>query len=155
VKQACGSLLTNKYSEGYPAYCQPGDTRDGDGAPMGGHLAHGWNVSVMGKWFHSVQYTVQHDSGRVDLDEVRDLARRERPKLIFCGGTAIPRTIDFPGFAEIAGEVGGAHPSPVGHAGHLDHDPQDAARPPRRHITAGMAVALHEAARPQFRDDAA
>jgi glycine hydroxymethyltransferase len=57
------------------------------------------------KWFHAVQYGVRRDTGIVDLDEVRDLARRERPKLIFCGGTAIPRTIDFPGFAEIAGEV--------------------------------------------------
>jgi glycine hydroxymethyltransferase len=49
---------------------------------------------------------VRRDTGIVDLDEVRDLAVRERPKLIFCGGTAIPRTIDFAGFAEIAGEVG-------------------------------------------------
>src|SRR6185503_12334563 len=72
------------------------------------------------------------DTGRADLDEVRDLALRERPKLIFCGGTAIPRTIEFADFAEIAREVeailvadiahvagliaGGAHPSPVGHA---------------------------------------
>jgi glycine hydroxymethyltransferase len=79
-----------------------------------------------------VQYGVRADSGRVDLVQVRDLALAERPKLIFCGGTAIPRTIDFPAFAEIAAEAGavlvadiahiaglvagGAHPSPVGHA---------------------------------------
>ena len=100
--------------------------------PMGGHLTHGWPVSATGKWFRSVQYGVRADTGRIDFDEVRDLARRERPKLIFCGGTAIPRTIDFPAFAEIAREIdavlvadiahiagliaGGAHPSPVGHA---------------------------------------
>jgi glycine hydroxymethyltransferase len=100
--------------------------------PMGGHLTHGWGVSATGKWFRSVQYGVRPDTGAVDLDEVRQLALAERPKLIWCGGTAIPRTIDFAGFAEIAREVdavlaadiahiaglvaGGAHPSPVGHA---------------------------------------
>jgi glycine hydroxymethyltransferase len=75
---------------------------------------------------------VRADTGYTDLDEVRELALRERPKIIFCGGTAIPRTIDFAAFAEIAREcgavlvadvahiagliAGGAHPSPVGHA---------------------------------------
>jgi glycine hydroxymethyltransferase len=100
--------------------------------PMGGHLTHGWGVSITGKWFRAVQYEVRRDTGRVDLDDVRELALKERPKLIFCGGTAIPRTIEFEGFAEIAREVeailvadiahvagliaGGVHPSPVGHA---------------------------------------
>jgi glycine hydroxymethyltransferase len=100
--------------------------------PMGGHLTHGWKVSATGAWFRPVQYTVRREDARIDMDEVRDLARRERPKLIFCGGTAIPRVIDFPAFAEIAREVGavlvadiahiagliagGAHPSPVGYA---------------------------------------
>src|SRR5579875_603257 len=179
VLEASGTLLTNKYSEGYPgrryyegqqvidvletlardrakalfgvdhanvqpysgspanlavylALAAPGDTIMGMSLPMGGHLTHGWSVSVTGKWFKPVQYGVRADTGRVDMDEVRDMARRERPKLIFCGGTAIPRTIDFPAFAEIAREVGavlvadvahiagliagGAHPSPVGHA---------------------------------------
>jgi glycine hydroxymethyltransferase len=116
----------------YLAFCDPGDTVLGMSLPMGGHLTHGWNVSVTGRWFRAVQYGVRRETGRVDLDEVRELARAHRPKLIFCGGTAIPRTIDFPGFAEIAREVGavlvadiahvagliagGAHPSPVGHA---------------------------------------
>jgi glycine hydroxymethyltransferase len=79
-----------------------------------------------------VQYGVRRDTGRIDFDEVRDLALRERPKVIFAGGTAVPRTIDFPAFAEIAAEAGavlvadiahiagliagGAHPSPVGYA---------------------------------------
>ncbi|HEX4702708.1 MAG TPA: serine hydroxymethyltransferase [Pseudonocardiaceae bacterium] len=179
VLEATGTVLTNKYSEGYAgkryyegqqvidpletlavarakalfgvdhanvqpysgspanlavylAFVQPGETIMGMGLPHGGHLTHGWSVSATGKWFHSVQYGVRKDTGRVDLDEVRDLALAERPKLIFCGGTAIPRIIDFPAFAEIAKEVdallvadiahiagliaGGAHPSPVGHA---------------------------------------
>ena len=116
----------------YVAYAEPGDTVMGMALPMGGHLTHGWDVSVTGMWFRPVQYGVRRETGRVDLDDVRELARRERPKLIFCGGTAVPRTIDFEGFAEIAREVGavlvadiahiaglvagGVHPSPVGHA---------------------------------------
>ncbi|MDT3440517.1 MULTISPECIES: serine hydroxymethyltransferase [unclassified Pseudofrankia] len=179
VLEAAGTILTNKYSEGYVgkryyegqqfidpietlaierakslfgvehanvqpysgspanlavylAFLQPGDTVMGMALPMGGHLTHGWSVSATGKWFRSVRYTVRQDTGRVDMDEVRQLALAERPKVIFCGGTAIPRTIDFPAFAEIAREVGavlaadiahiagliagGAHPSPVGHA---------------------------------------
>src|SRR5262250_2875776 len=89
----------------YLAFLQPGDTVMGMSLPMGGHLTHGWPVSVTGKWFRSVQYGVRADTGRIDLDEVRDLARSECPKVIFCGGTAIPRTIDFAAFAEIAAEV--------------------------------------------------
>ena len=179
VIEASGSVLTNKYSEGYPgrryyegqryidqieelaidrarqvfhvdhanvqpysgsvanlavylAFAQPGDTIMGMGLPMGGHLTHGHNVSVTGKWFRAVHYGVDRDTGRVDFDEVARIAREERPKLIFCGGTAVPRTIEFDRFAEIADEVGavlaadiahiaglvagGAHPSPVGHA---------------------------------------
>jgi glycine hydroxymethyltransferase len=179
VLEASGTVLTNKYSEGYPgrryyegqqfidpietlamrraealfgvdhanvqpysgspanlavylAFVSPGETVMGMALPMGGHLTHGWGVSATGKWFRAVQYGVRADTGRVDLDQVRDLALAERPKLIFCGGTAIPRTIDFPAFAEIAAEAGavlvadiahiaglvagGAHPSPVGYA---------------------------------------
>ncbi|ETA04282.1 serine hydroxymethyltransferase [Frankia casuarinae] len=179
VLEASGSVLTNKYSEGYVgrryyegqqvidpietlavdrakalfgvehanvqpysgspanlavylAFAEPGDTVMGLSLPMGGHLTHGWSVSATGTWFRSVRYGVRADTGRIDLDEVRDLALAERPRIIFCGGTAIPRTIDFPGFAAIAREVGavlvadiahiagliagGAHPSPVGHA---------------------------------------
>jgi glycine hydroxymethyltransferase len=136
---------------------------------------------------------VRRDTGLVDLDEVRELALRERPKLIFCGGTAIPRTIDFAGFAEIAREVdavlvadiahiaglvaGGAHPSPVGHAGVVTTTTHKTLRGPRgamllcdeqhaaaidravfpglqggphNHTTAGIAVALEEASRPEF-----
>src|SRR5215211_3035479 len=179
VVEASSTLLTNKYSEGYPgqryyegqqvidqvervaierakalfevehanvqpysgspanlaiylAFLEPGDTVMGMALPMGGHLTHGWSVSITGKWFRPVQYDVGRDTGRVDLDQVRELAVAERPKLIFCGGTAIPRLIDFEGFAAIAREVdailcadiahiaglvaGGAHPSPSPYA---------------------------------------
>ncbi|MCG8924668.1 serine hydroxymethyltransferase [Lentzea sp. CC55] len=242
VLEATGSVLTNKYSEGYPgkryyegqqvidqvellaqerakalfgvdhanvqpysgspanlavylAFLQPGDTVMGMSLPMGGHLTHGWSVSATGKWFRSVQYEVRKDTGRVDLDEVRALALAERPKVIFCGGTAIPRTIDFPAFAEIANEVGallvadiahiaglvagGAHPSPVGHAPVITTTTHKTLRGPRgamvlsdaehakavdraifpglqggphNHTTAAIAVALHEAAQPEFRE---
>ncbi|MSP16133.1 MAG: serine hydroxymethyltransferase [Myxococcales bacterium] len=116
----------------YLAFLAPGDTVMGMALPHGGHLTHGWSVSITGKFFRSVQYGVRRDTGRLDLDEVRDVARRERPKLLFAGGTAIPRAIDFAAFAEIAREVGaifvadiahiaglvagGAHASPVPHA---------------------------------------
>jgi glycine hydroxymethyltransferase len=242
VLEASGTVLTNKYSEGYPgrryyegqqvidqvetvaieraqalfgvehanvqpysgspanlavylAFCQPGDTVMGMALPMGGHLTHGWNVSVTGKWFRAVQYGVRKETGRVDLDEVRELAQAERPRLIFCGGTAIPRTIDFPAFAQIAAEVGavlvadiahiaglvagGAHPSPAGHAAVISTTTHKTLRGPRgamlmstaehakaldkavfpglqggphNHTTAAIAVALAEAARPEFRD---
>jgi glycine hydroxymethyltransferase len=131
----------------YLAFLEPGDTVMGMALPMGGHLTHGWDVSITGKWFRSVQYGVRRDTGRVDLNDVRELALRERPKLIFCGGTAIPRTIEFAGFAEIAREVdailvadiahvagliaGGAHPSPVGHADVLSTTVHKTLRGPR------------------------
>jgi glycine hydroxymethyltransferase len=241
VLEATGTVLTNKYSEGYAgkryyegqqfidpieqlavarakslfgvehanvqpysgspanlavymALAQPGDTVMGMALPMGGHLTHGWSVSATGAWFRAVQYTVRREDGRIDFDEVRDIALRERPKIIFSGGTAIPRTIDFPRFAEIAREVGavlvadiahiagliagGAHPSPVGHAEVISTTTHKTLRGPRgamlmcderhakaidkavfpglqggphNHTTAGIAVALGEAATPQFR----
>ncbi|WP_434452133.1 serine hydroxymethyltransferase [Lentzea sp. E54] len=242
VLEATGSVLTNKYSEGYPgkryyegqqvidqveqlaidrakslfgvdhanvqplsgapanlavylAFLQPGDTVMGMSLPMGGHLTHGWSVSATGKWFRAVQYEVRKDTGVVDLDEVRALALAERPKVIFCGGTAIPRTIDFPAFARIADEVGailvadiahiaglvagGAHPSPAGHAPVITTTTHKTLRGPRGamilcdaehakaidravfpglqggphdHTTAAIAVALHEASQPAFRE---
>ena len=242
VLEASGTVLTNKYSEGYAgrryyegqqfidpietlaarraetlfgvdhanvqpysgspanlavylAFAEPGDTVMGMALPMGGHLTHGWGVSATGKWFRAVQYGVRADTGRVDMDQVRDLALAERPKLIFCGGTAIPRTIDFPAFAEIAAEAGavlvadiahiaglvagGAHPSPVGHAGVITTTTHKTLRGPRgamimttaehasrvdkavfpglqggphNHTTAAIAVALREAAQPAFTD---
>jgi glycine hydroxymethyltransferase len=179
VLEANGTVLANKYSEGYPgkryyegndvidevellaqararelfgvehanvqpysgspanlaiylAFLDPGDTVMGLALPAGGHLTHGWSVSATGIWFNAVHYGVSPDTGRVDMEEVRRLAHEHRPKLLFCGGTAVPRTIDFEAFAAIAQEVdalmvadvshiagliaGGAHPSPVPHA---------------------------------------
>jgi len=240
VMEATGTLLTNKYSEGYAgrryyegqqlidpierlavqramdlfgvehanvqpysgspanlaiylAYLTPGDTFLSLELAHGGHLTHGSPVSATGKWFRPVHYGVDPQTGRIDMDQVRDLALRERPKLIFCGGTAIPRTIDFPAFAAIAREVdallvadvahiaglvaGGAHPSPVGHAQIISTTTHKTLRGPRgamlmsdaahataldkavfpglqggphNHTTAGIAVALHEAAQPAF-----
>ncbi|MQA75685.1 MAG: serine hydroxymethyltransferase [Solirubrobacterales bacterium] len=131
----------------YLAYAEPGDTIMGMALPMGGHLTHGWSVSATGRWFRAVRYDVRRETGRVDLDDVRELARRERPRLIFCGGTAIPRTIEFEGFAEIAREVGavlvadiahlagliagGVHPSPVGRADVISTTTHKTLRGPR------------------------
>jgi glycine hydroxymethyltransferase len=194
VLEATGTVLTNKYSEGYPgkryyegqqqidpieklaieraralfgvdhvnvqpysgspanlavylACAKPGDTVLGLALPMGGHLTHGWSVSATGQWFRAVQYSVRRDTGRIDLDEVRDIAMRERPRLIFCGGTAVPRTIDFAAFASIAREAGsilvadiahiagliagGAHPSAVGHADIISTTTHKTLRGPR------------------------
>ncbi|MFW6050236.1 MAG: serine hydroxymethyltransferase [Myxococcota bacterium] len=116
----------------YFAFCKPGDPVMGMGLPSGGHLTHGWNVSITGAYFNSVQYGVRRDDHRIDFDEVARAAREHKPKLLFCGATAYPRVIDFDKFAEIAREVGavlvadiahisglvagGAHPSPVGKA---------------------------------------
>jgi glycine hydroxymethyltransferase len=151
----------------YAAYCQPGDTVMGMALPDGGHLTHGWGVSVTGKWFRPVRYGVRRDTGRIDMDQVRDVARSERPKLIVCGGTAIPRLIDFPAFAEIADEVGallvadiahiaglvagGAHPSPVGHAPVITTTTHTTLRGPRGAMilcTAEHAAAIDKAVFP-------
>jgi glycine hydroxymethyltransferase len=177
----------------YLAFMKPGDTFLGLELAHGGHLTHGSPVSVTGKWFRPVHYAVSKETGRIDMDNVRDLALSERPKMIICGGTAIPRTIDFPAFAQIAREVGallvadiahiaglvvgGAHPSPVGHADVISTTTHKTLRGPRgamlmaspehataidkavfpglqggphNHTTAGIAVALHEAAQPSF-----
>ncbi|CAM5447653.1 serine hydroxymethyltransferase [Streptomyces tanashiensis] len=199
VLEASGTVLQNKYSEGYPgrryyegqqnidqvetlaverakalfgvdhanvqpysgspanlavylAFAQPGDTVMGMALPMGGHLTHGWGVSATGSWFRGVQYGVRRGAaseggGRIDFDQVRDLALKERPKVIFCGGTALPRTIDFAAFGEIAREsgavlvadvahiagliAGGAHPSPAGHVDVISTTTHKTLRGPR------------------------
>jgi glycine hydroxymethyltransferase len=177
VLEASGSILTNKYSEGYPrkryyegqqsidpieelacervrklfgiehvnvqpysgspanlavylATVQPGDTVMGLGLASGGHLTHGHSVSITGRYFKSVPYGLRASDDRIDMDQVRALAREHRPKLLFCGTTAYPRILDFQAFADIAKEVGavfaadiahiaglvlaGVHPSPAG-----------------------------------------
>src|SRR5215212_707423 len=90
----------------YAAICQPGDTVLAMSLPHGGHLTHGAKVSFSGKWFHTVAYGVREDTELIDYDQVRDLAREHRPKMIICGATAYPRLIDFAAFREIADEVG-------------------------------------------------
>jgi glycine hydroxymethyltransferase len=90
----------------YGAFLSPGDTLLGMALPHGGHLTHGTKVSFSGKWFNAVQYGVDERTEHIDYDQVRDLARQHRPKLIVCGGSAIPRLIDFAVFREIADEVG-------------------------------------------------
>ncbi len=179
VREATGSILTNKYSEGYPtkryyegqenidkieqlaidrakslfgAYganvqalsgapanlgvmlglLQPGDKIMGMALPHGGHLTHGWKVSASGMYYNSVQYELNPETSMLDYDMIRDLALKERPKLIIAGSSAYPRFIDFAKFREIADEVGayllsdmahiaglvagGVHPSPVPHS---------------------------------------
>ncbi len=178
----------------YLAFCKPGDTVMGMGLPAGGHLTHGWNVSISGKFFRAVSYGVKRETGRIDLDEVRELALKERPRVLWCGGTAVPRTIDFAGFAAIAKEVGailvadiahiaglvagGAHPSPAQYADVVSTTTHKTLRGPRggmlmtraehasaidkavfpglqggphNQTTAGIAVALKEAATEDFR----
>jgi len=90
----------------YGAFMTPGDTLLGMALPHGGHLTHGTKVSFSGKWFNAKHYGVSKQTEHIDYDEVRDLAREHRPKVIVCGGSAIPRTIDFATFREIADEVG-------------------------------------------------
>jgi glycine hydroxymethyltransferase len=179
VLQATGSVLTNKYAEGYPgrryyggceyadvaetlalerakklfgcsyanvqphsgaqaniavfvALCQPGDTILGMSLAAGGHLTHGARPNFSGKWLNAVQYGVRRGDHRIDYDEVEQLAKEHRPKIIIAGGSAYPRIIDFARFRSIADEVGahlmvdmahfaglvagGAHPSPLPHA---------------------------------------
>ena len=90
----------------YGAFLQPGDTFLAMALPHGGHLTHGAKVSFSGKWFDAVHYGVAEATEHIDYDQVRDLARQHRPKLIIAGGSAIPRLIDFAAFREIADEVG-------------------------------------------------
>jgi glycine hydroxymethyltransferase len=162
VLEATGSVLTNKYSEGYPgkryyegqecvdpieaiaqerakrlfgadhanvqpysgspanlaiyyALLEPGDKVMGMSLPHGGHLTHGWRVNFSARYYRSVQYTVDPVTHRIDYDQVRELAKREQPKLIFSGATAYPREFDFKAFGEIAQEVGARFVADIAH----------------------------------------
>jgi glycine hydroxymethyltransferase len=90
----------------YGAFLQPGDTVLAMSLPHGGHLTHGTKVSFSGKWFNAVHYGVAQGTEDIDYDQMRDLAREHRPKMIIAGGSAIPRLIDFAAFREVADEVG-------------------------------------------------
>jgi glycine hydroxymethyltransferase len=116
----------------FMALMTPGDTFMGLNLAAGGHLTHGSPVNMSGRWFKPVPYSVRRDDHRIDLEEVRKLAREHRPKVIIAGGSAYPRVIDFRAFREVADEVGallmvdmahfaglvagGVHPSPFPHA---------------------------------------
>ncbi|WP_314083298.1 serine hydroxymethyltransferase [uncultured Rothia sp.] len=178
VMQSQGSVLTNKYAEGYPgrryyggceyvdivedlaiarvkelfgaehanvqphsgaqannavmhALLNPGDTIMGLSLAHGGHLTHGMKLNVSGKLYNVVAYSVD-ENGYVDMEQVRELALAERPKLIIAGWSAYPRQLDFAAFRAIADEIGaylwvdmahfaglvaaGLHPNPVPHA---------------------------------------
>jgi glycine hydroxymethyltransferase len=179
VLEATGSVLANKYSEGYAgrryyegqryidqietlvserakslfgaehanvqpysgspanlavylALLKPGDGLMGLSLPHGGHLSHGWSVSISGSLWRPIHYGVDRESHRIDYDAVRQLARAEKPRMIVTGATAYPRQLDFKIFGEIAREVGaylladishiaglivaGVHPDPVPYA---------------------------------------
>jgi len=176
VLEAVGSVMTNKYAEGYPGkryyggceivdiaedlaisrakdlfgaehvnvqphsgsqanmavyftLLKPGDTVLGPNLAHGGHLTAGSPMNFSGRLYQIVPYGVTKDTERIDLDQVRDLARTHRPKLIIAGGSAFPRAIEFKPFREIADEIdaklmadiahpaglvaAGLHPSPV------------------------------------------
>ncbi len=179
VMAVMGSVLTNKYAEGYPghryyggceyvdmaenvcierakiifdahfanvqahsgsqanyavylALCKPGDTVLGMSLDQGGHLTHGSKASFSGKNYNCISYGLNPETGRIDYDQVRDLAKKHQPKMIIAGASAYPRFIDYKIFNEIAREVGaylmvdmahiaglvaaGEHPSPMPYA---------------------------------------
>lgn len=194
VLEAQGSILTNKYAEGYPgkryyggcefvdeverlaidrvcklfgaeaanvqphsgsqanmatylAFMKPGDKILGMNLSHGGHLTHGSPVNFSGRLFNVVSYGVRKDNHRIDYDELREVARKEKPQAIVAGASAYPRIIDFAKFGEIAREVGaklvvdmahiaglvatGLHPSPIGHAHYVTSTTHKTLRGPR------------------------
>ena len=88
------------------AILKPGDTLMGMSLANGGHLSHGSPANISGKYYNVVSYDVNHETGLIDYDEIRDLAKKNQPKLIIAGASAYPRAIDFSIFADIAHEVG-------------------------------------------------
>jgi glycine hydroxymethyltransferase len=142
----------------YAAVLVPGDTVLAMSLPHGGHLTHGSKVNFSGRWFDTVGYSVRPDTELIDYDEVRDLARQHRPKMIICGATAYSRLIDFALFREIADEVGaylmvdaahfiglvagGAIPSPVPYADIVSFTTHKVLRGPR----GGMLLCREELA---------
>src|SRR5436309_8838334 len=98
----------------YLATCQPGDPIMGQNLPDGGHLTHGWKVSITGTYYRSVPYHVKAD-GYIDIDEVRSLAREHQPKLLWCGATAYVREFPFEQLAAIADETGAFFATDIAH----------------------------------------
>jgi len=103
----------------YAALIEPGDTIMGMSLVHGGHLTHGWNVSLTSKFFKSAPYPVDDKTGRLDYDHIEELAKEHRPRLIISGATAYPREIDFEIFGQIAKKVGAYHVSDIAHVAGL------------------------------------
>ncbi len=141
------------------ALLQPGDTMMGMSLANGGHLSHGSPANISGKYYNAVAYDVNHKTGLIDYDEIRDLAKKHQPKLVIAGASAYPRSIDFSIFAEIAHEVGailmvdmahiaglvagGAHQSPVPYADIVTTTTHKTLRGPR----GGLILAKEEFAK--------
>ena len=141
------------------ALLQPGDTMMGMSLANGGHLSHGSPANISGKYYNVVSYDVNHDTGLIDYDQIRDLAKKSQPKLIIAGASAYPRAIDFSVFADIAHEVGavfmvdmahiaglvagGAHQSPVPYADIVTTTTHKTLRGPR----GGLILAREEFAK--------
>lgn len=166
VLAACGSVLSNKYAEGYPnkryyqgnkfideietlaierakklfgaehvnvqpnsgspanmavyfALLQPNDKILGMDLNHGGHLTHGCKVNFSGKTYNFISYGVEHETGLIDMEKVKEIAERENPRLIICGATAYPRKIDFKKFGEIAKSIGAYSMADISHVAGL------------------------------------
>ena len=141
------------------AILQPGDTLMGMSLANGGHLSHGSPANISGKYYNVVSYDVNHETGLIDYDNIRDLAKKHQPKLMIAGASAYPRAIDFKIFADIAHEVGavlmvdmahiaglvagGAHMSPVPYADIVTTTTHKTLRGPR----GGLILAREEYAK--------
>ena len=141
------------------ALLQPGDTLMGMSLANGGHLSHGSPANISGKYYNAVSYDVDHKTGLLDYDRIRDMAKTYRPRLIIAGASAYPRAIDFKTFADIAHEVGavfmvdmahiaglvagGAHESPVPYADIVTTTTHKTLRGPR----GGLILAKEEFAK--------
>jgi len=143
-------------SAAFLALMDPGDTFMGLDLSHGGHLTHGSPVNSSGRYYRPVHYHLDPKTGRIDMDEVRDLALAERPRLIICGASAYPRIIDFAAFRSVADEVGallmadiahiaglvaaGLHPNPFPHCDVVTTTTHKTLRGPR----GGMILAKRE-----------
>lgn len=141
------------------AILQPGDTMMGMSLANGGHLSHGSPANISGKYYHVVSYDVNHETGLIDYDQIRDMAKQCKPKMIIAGASAYPRAIDFKIFADIAHEVGavlmvdmahiaglvagGVHQSPVPYADIVTTTTHKTLRGPR----GGLILAKEEFAK--------
>lgn len=99
----------------YGALCSVGDTIMGLALPYGGHLSHGWKVSFTSKFYNSVSYEVDPETGKFDFNKIEELAKKHKPKVIITGASAYPRIIDFKTFGEIAKSIGAYHLSDIAH----------------------------------------